>query len=111
MPGGRPRKEIDKIEFEKLCGMQCTEDEICAWFTTTRKTLDAWCKRTYRKSFSTVFGEKRGIGKISLRRTQWKLAEKSVPMAIWLGKQYLEQKERTEAEIGATEPVKVIIDV
>ena len=25
---GRPRKEINQIEFEKLCALQCTLEEI-----------------------------------------------------------------------------------
>lgn len=96
---GRPRKEIDKKQFESLCGLQCTHDEICAWFEVSAKTLEAWCKRTYKQSFSKVFSQKRGKGKISLRRSQFQLAEKNASMAIWLGKQYLEQREpddRTE---------------
>ena len=58
----RPRKYIDKDEFEKLCGLQCTKQDICGWFDMTDKTLDAWVKRTYRSSFSEVFGQKRGGG-------------------------------------------------
>lgn len=90
---GRPRAEIDREEFEKLCGMQCTLDEVCYWFGVTDKTLNAWCKRTYKQSFSEIFEQKREAGKISLRRLQFQLAEKSAAMAIWLGKQYLGQKE------------------
>ena len=32
---GRPRKEINQTEFEKLCGLQCTKEEICDWFRVT----------------------------------------------------------------------------
>ena len=92
----RPKKEIDKKQFENLCGLQCTKEEICAWFDITDKTLDAWCKRTYRQSFSVTFAQKRGKGKISLRRSQFRLAEKNANMAIWLGKQYLDQKDKVE---------------
>ena len=92
----RPKKEIDKKQFENLCGLQCTKEEICAWFDITDKTLDAWCKRTYRQSFSVIFAQKRGKGKISLRRSQFRLAEKNANMAIWLGKQYLDQKDKVE---------------
>lgn len=91
MAAGRPRAKIDQEAFEKLCQLQCTKEEICAWFGITDKTLDAWCKRTYKKNFSVIFDEKREGGKISLRRAQFKLAEKSAAMAIWLGKQYLGQ--------------------
>lgn len=96
---GRPRKEIDKKQFENLCGLQCTLEEICGWFGVTDKTLDSWCKRTYHASFSEVFNQKRGLGKISLRRSQWRLAEKSATMAIWLGKQYLGQRDQVDVNM------------
>lgn len=96
---GRPRKEIDKKQFENLCGLQCTLEEICGWFGVTDKTLDSWCKRTYHASFSEVFKQKRGLGKISLRRSQWRLAEKSATMAIWLGKQYLGQRDQVDVNM------------
>lgn len=95
----RPRKEIDKQQFENLCGLQCTHEEICSWFGVSDRTLDAWCKRTYRAGFSEVFKQKRGRGKISLRRHQMKLAEKNATMAIWLGKQYLGQTDRPEESV------------
>lgn len=89
----RPRKEIDKNEFEKLCYLQCTQLEICEWFNVTDKTLTNWCKRTYHAGFSEVYHQKRAGGKVSLRRAQFRLAEKSASMAIWLGKVYLGQQE------------------
>ena len=96
----RPKKEIDQTEFEKLCVLQCTEDEICDWFDVTDKTLTKWCKETFKKSFSDIFKVKKGKGKISLRRMQWKLAENNVAMAIFLGKQYLNQTDRKEIEFS-----------
>ena len=98
----RPRKEIDQKQFENLCGLQCTKEEICGWFDVTDKTLENWCKRTYKAGFSEVFRQKRGLGKISLRRHQWRLAEKSANMAIWLGKQYLDQKDQPEIDVAVT---------
>lgn len=97
---GRPRAEIDKEEFEKLCAMQCTRDEICAWFNVTDKTLTGWCKRTYGRGFSAVFAQKRSIGKISLRRYQFNLAKKNAAMGIWLGRQYLGQRDVVEQTIA-----------
>lgn len=93
---GRPRKEIDQREFEKLCALQCTMSEISAWFECDKKTLIAWCERTYNAEFSTVFKEKSETGKISLRRRQWQLAEKSPAMAIFLGKNILGQTDKME---------------
>lgn len=87
----RPRKEIDQAVFEKLCALQCTQSEICGFFDVTDKTLTAWCKRTYKESFSEIYDKKRGAGKISLRRYQFRLAEHNATMAIWLGKNWLGQ--------------------
>lgn len=100
MPGGRPLKPINQIEFEKLCGLQCTQEEICGWFGVCSDTLESWCKRTYEMNFSEVFKQKRGVGKISLRRAQFRLAEKNANMAIWLGKQYLGQSDRGEYTVA-----------
>lgn len=108
---GRRPKEIDQKQFENLCGLQCTYDEICSWFDVTDKTLNSWCKRTYGKNFSEVFNEKRGRGKISLRRTQWELAKKNASMAIFLGKQYLGQSDQgaaiTEKDIRQEDALSV----
>ena len=45
-------------------------------------------------TFSEVFNKYASVGKISLRRTQFKLAERSSAMAIWLGKQVLGQEDK-----------------
>lgn len=96
----RPKKEIDQKQFENLCGLQCTLEEICGWFDVCSDTLETWCKRTYKKSFSEVFAQKRGAGKISLRRSQWRLAEKNATMAIFLGKQFLGQRDNMDITVG-----------
>jgi hypothetical protein len=61
-------------------------------------------------TFADTYKSKSQVGKSSLRRAQWKLAEKNASMAIWLGKQYLEQKDIVEQNVNA-DGVKVIIDV
>lgn len=96
----RPRKEIDQKQFENLCGLQCTLEEICGWFDVCSDTLETWCKRTYKRSFSEVFAQKRGAGKISLRRSQWRLAEKNAAMAIFLGKQFLGQRDNIDVTVA-----------
>jgi len=93
---GRPEKEIKKIDFEKLCALQCTQQEICDFFECDHKTLTKWCKRTYKKEYSQVYAEKKVGGKISLRRLQFRLAEKSAAMAIFLGKNILGQSDFPE---------------
>ena len=97
---GRPKKEINQIEFEKLCTIQCTENEICAWFEISADTLCRWCRKTYKMNFADIFAIKRETGRISLRRTQLQLAEKNAAMAIFLGKQYLGQKDDTGNKVS-----------
>lgn len=104
----RPRKEIDQKQFEDLCGLQCTLEEICGWFEVCSDTLETWCKRTYKRSFSEVFAQKRGAGKISLRRSQWRLAEKNATMAIFLGKQFLGQ--RDSVDVAVTDAKGIALD-
>ena len=95
--GDTPAQDrIDKKQFENLCGLQCTLLEICDFFDVEDDTLNSWCKKTYGTTFSEVFKLKRGKGQISLRRMQRKLAEKNAAMAIFLGKQYLGQKDKIE---------------
>lgn len=98
--GGRPKIEIDKTQFEKLCGLQCTLIEIANYFDCSDDTIENWCKQTYKKGFSEVFRLKRCSGKVSLRRSQFRLAETNPTMAIWLGKQYLGQSDKQEIEIS-----------
>ena len=98
---GRPRKEINKTEFEKLCFLQCTQREFCSWFDVSDETLNKWCKLNYDgRTFLDVFKEKRENGIISLRRTQFQLAEKSPAMAIFLGKNLLGQTDKVEQTVN-----------
>lgn len=102
---GRPRKEIDKKEFEGLLALQCTLEEVTAFFDIklggcSEDTIRRWCKREYKESFETVSAKKRNYGKISLRRSQFRLAEKNASMAIFLGKNYLGQADKIEQTIN-----------
>lgn len=109
---GRPEKEINKKQFESLCGLQCTLEEVCAVLDVTDKTLNSWCKETYGTTFSEVFREKRELGKVSLRRAQFKLAEKNASMAIFLGKNMLGQRDNIDVDVNkeALEKLDSVLD-
>jgi len=93
----RPTIEIKQEHFENLCNLQCTLDEIAGFFRCSPDTIENWCKRVYKERFSEVYKKYSQNGKISLRRYQYKLAEHNASMAIWLGKQWLNQTEKIEA--------------
>ena len=102
-PNGRPRKEIDKRQFETLCAIMCTELEICEVFDISEDTLNRWCKREYGQTFAETYKKKSAKGKASLRRLQFQLAEKSPAMAIFLGKNYLGQSDKDSYDVQNTE--------
>ena len=106
MPGGRPKAVIDYPLVEKLGQIQCTQEEIANILDISVRTLqrdEEFC-RLYKKGIES--------GKMSLRRFQWEEAKKgNTTTLVWLGKQYLGQREpREEVEIPQGTP-KVIIDV
>lgn len=88
--------KINKQQFENLCAIQCTRDEMCSVFGVSKDTLIRWCKESYGTDFDTIYREKKQLGKASLRRRQWNLAEKNVTMAIFLGKNMLGQTDNPE---------------
>lgn len=96
---GRPRIQIDKRMFEEMCGLFCTLKEMCAILGVSEDTVQRWCKRTYKRGFREVYAEKSAMGRMSLRRSQLRLAETNPAMAIFLGKNYLGQTDQQRVEV------------
>ena len=97
----RPRKQIDKKDFEGLLTIQCSLAEVTAFFDhklngCSEDTIERWCKRTYKKSFAEVSAIKKELGKISIRRAQFRMMERNPAALIWVSKQYLGQTDRQE---------------
>lgn len=81
-------------EFEALCRMQATGKEIMSFFEADKVVIDKYCKRTYQRTFEKTKEMLSDGGKMSLRRKQMGVAlDGNVTMLIWLGKQYLDQKD------------------
>lgn len=90
---GRPKKQIDYELVKKLAGIMCTQEEIANILDISTRTLQRDSK------FCRIYKTARENGKMSLRRMQFKKAmEGNVTMLIWLGKQYLGQKEQQKIE-------------
>lgn len=88
---GRPKAVIDYQAVEKLANIQCTQDEIARFIGVSTRTLQK------DEKFMELFNKGRDSGKMSIRRMQFKIAEKgNASMAIWLGKQYLGQRDTVE---------------
>ncbi len=92
---GRPKKEIDLAEVEQMARVQCSLREIAAEVGCDEKTL--------RNRFSAEIASARDCGKSRLRRLQFAAANKgSVPMLMFLGKQWLGQSEKVDAVVEVT---------
>ena len=91
---GRPRVKIDLKLVGKLASIQCTVSEISAILDIPEGTLKN------REDFTTAYKKNIEGGKASLRRLQFRLAHKSAAMCIFLGKQYLGQKDKVEVDPG-----------
>lgn len=113
---GRPKKEINENEFAKLCRLQCTLIEIADFFDCSEDTIERWCKNTYADdkgnplTFAEVYKKLSAGGKRSLRRYQFDLAKTNATMAIWLGKQWLNQKDSPQTEETAAKVVDALIE-
>ena len=89
----RPRTKIQYSQLDKLLGLQCTLKECAFYFNCSEDTIERAVRRDKNTSFAEYRELKRQAGLISLRRNQFQLSEKNPSMAIWLGKQYLNQND------------------
>jgi hypothetical protein len=61
--------------------------------------------------FSDIYKEKKSGGRVSLRRMQYKKAMAgSDTMLIWLGKNYLEQADKSQTEVSGRNGGPIEID-
>ncbi len=98
---------IDLAELEKLCGLQCTDEEIAAWFGVTSRTIE---RRRKVKKFADVMNRGKAKGRISLRRQQMKLLEQgNATMGIWLGKSILGQVDEVRHQVGAASQFLLVL--
>lgn len=100
---GHPKKmEIDWKEVNEMCKIQCTGEEIAGVLGIDYDTLLAHIKEKGYESFSDYLKKYGATGRMSLRRRQYKAAveDGNTAMQIWLGKQYLGQREKQDVSLG-----------
>lgn len=113
MAKGRPKIVFnDKMleELEKLYAIQCTDAEVAAFFGVSEDTIQR--RKKDDESFLARYTKGKEEGKRSLRRLQWKSAEKgSIPMQIFLGKNILGQSDRQDIKHDIDERIQTLADV
>lgn len=102
--GGRPSKNIDWKLADKLAALHCTGEEMASVLGVCYDTLEKKVKGLGHASFSDYYAEKSASGKISIRRKQFEIAMSgNVTMLIWLGKQMLNQTEKTKVDTTSSD--------
>ncbi len=107
--GGRPKIVFDLKDLAGLARLQCTYQEVAAFFECNTETIERRMKDD--EEFCAVY--KKGIdqGKMSLRRKMYEAAvnEGNTTMQIWLSKQYLGFADKKE--LGGMDGKDMIINV
>jgi hypothetical protein len=88
---GRKAVKIDLVELEKLCYLQCSDENIASWYGVSVRTIKYRRKET---EFANAMRRGKTRGFVNIRRAQMKLLEEgNAAMAVWLGKSELGQRD------------------
>ena len=100
---GRPKINIDVNILSSLAQIGCTQEEMASVVGISARTL--------QRNYAEIVDKNREKGKASLRKKMWDKAVKkdNTHMQIWLSKNYLGMKDRTQTE-SIVEPLPLIID-
>lgn len=95
---GRPLALEDHPSMRRLiyglASIQCTKDEAAACLSVTPQTFNRFLARC--PEIKAIWDNGQPAGRVSLRRKQFMMADKSASMAIWLGKQLLDQRDKLD---------------
>lgn len=95
----RKKVEVDPNDVRKLAALGCTQDEIGTFVGCSSRTIRDRFREPYEQGVADL--------RHSLRRWQYnKAKEGNVTMLIWLGKQYLDQRDKNDTKV--TEEVVTI---
>ena len=100
---GRPKIIVDIEILKNLASIGCPDYEIASVLNVSARTLN--------RNYAEIIDQFREKGKASLRKKMWDKAVKkdNTMMQIWLSKNYLGMKDRTQTET-ITEPLPLIIE-
>jgi hypothetical protein len=92
----RPEARVNLEELEKLCAMQCTDEEIAAYFGVSTRTIE---RRRKVQGFRETIERGRAKGRVSVRRQLFKLANNgNLGATIFLAKNLLGYRDVTATE-------------
>jgi AraC-like DNA-binding protein len=105
------KKKLDWELIDNLIKIGCTNKEIAAVVKVDEDTLTNHCKKEKGMLFSEYIKRGQGEFRMSLRRLQYKAAQNgNVTMLIWLGKQFLGQKDKVINE-NINDTPQIVVNV
>lgn len=115
--GGRPKGSTklkpDDETFKNINGLariQCTQREAAAVLGVEERTFHSFLQ--LHKKARDAWEEGRDQGRASLRRMQYKAAEGgNVTMQIWLGKQLLDQRDKSDGIVSGRDGGPVVFEI
>jgi hypothetical protein len=106
---GRKAAQIDLLQLEQLCSMECSDQEIAGFFSVSVRTIQ---NRRAQRKFGDVMRRGDAKGRMSIRRAQVRQVEAgNVPMIIWMSKNRLGQKDTGGCISMSLPPIKTAEDV
>lgn len=92
----RPRVKIDLVELEKLCGMQCTDEEIAAFLNVSTRTIE---RRRQVKHIGEMMDRAKAKGRVSVRRGLFREAARgNIAAIIFLAKNVIGYRDIVNTE-------------
>jgi hypothetical protein len=102
---GRPKIEIDYEQVKRMSQIGCTVSEIAHVLGVSES------KCNHDKEFNQVYKREFDVARMSLRRAQRDSAlNGNVTMQIWLGKQWLGQRDTVEVTDERLNKIDTLID-
>jgi hypothetical protein len=93
----RPQADIDPEQVYKLAALHCTNKEMADILGISTDTLE--------RRFAAEIVKGKSDAKRDLRDMQWKACKRgNITMMIWLGKQMLGQRDKSDEELKSAAP-------
>jgi hypothetical protein len=111
---GRPKIDVDLELVKRMCGINCTAEEICATIGVSPDTLDRRLHEEYKIGFAEFYKKNTLNSCMSLRRAMWKnaISNENTTMQIFLAKNTLGMRDNPDRMFDdETAPINVTFKV
>lgn len=106
----RPVKAVDFDKLARICQYPMTNEDIAALMDLSVDTIYRNIKKEFGIDFAEYKRQKQSSLRFTLLAKQIELAKSgNIVMLIWLGKQYLGQKDKSESEVNVS-AIQIKID-